>query len=267
MPADFPLRYDLCDEVNDGPWRMRMGVMLADHLREATNYMNEWWGRLRDWQTWLGVLDGIADEQQAWRVRAELVEPPVSWCRLRPSTMRDLLGFVATHAVHQANLVVDRQYRDRLDEDSAKHHLKRKPREQQLRRVGRAWTRCKRLSEALSRIDTKTYRAVTHDYRNLASHGMAPRFEFGHTNYVRRAIVPKTELLPNADGSFSTPESSGKTVVSYAFGGVPPLSLREMHATNAGEFAPAREAYRDLLRQLLGAIRAAATEASHSDPQ
>jgi hypothetical protein len=31
------------------------GEMIADHLRETTNLMNEWWSRLRDWSAWLAL--------------------------------------------------------------------------------------------------------------------------------------------------------------------------------------------------------------------
>ena len=269
LAPDFPFRFDLVDEVKSGPWRGIARLMLADHLNETTNLMNEWWSRLRDWNAWLAVHDAIADEQEAWWLRRDLIEPLVFWCMLRPSAMRDLFGLIATHAMHQANLVVDRNYRDRLDEDARGRPLKRSSREQQLCRIGERWSGCKRFAACLTEADCKAYRDLTFDYRNLASHGMAPRFEFGHTNSVRRAVVPKSEIVLNADGTYSVDESSTKTALSYAFGGTPPLKLREMHAANQSEFDHARaafEAYRDLLRELLDAIRSAAA-AAQSDSQ
>lgn len=269
LAPDFPFRYDLTDEVKSGPWGMMAGLMLADLLNETTNLMNEWWSRLRDWSAWLVVHDAIADAHEAWRLQLDLVEPLVFWCMLRPSAMRDLFGFIATHAVHQANLVVDRNYRDQLDEDATNRYLKRDQREQQLRRIGACCPGCKRFAACLTKVDCKSYRDLTRNYRNLASHGMAPQFEFGHTNFVRRAVVPKSELVWQADGSFSSEATSGKRTVSYAFGGTPPLKLCEMHAANQSEFDHARaafEAYRDLLRELLDAIRSAAA-AAQSDPQ
>ena len=266
---DFPFRFDLVDEVRSGSWRFMRGEMIADHLQETTNLMNDWWSRLRDWSAWLAVHDAIADAHEAWRLRLDLVEPLVFWCMLRPSAMRDLFGFIATHAVHQANLVVDRNYRDRLDEDAQKRPLNRSKREQQLRRIGARWSGCNHFTACLTKADSKAYRDLTFDYRNLASHGMAPRFEFGHTNSVRRAVVPKTEIVLNPDGTYSMNEGSTKTAVSYAFGGTPPLKLREMHAANQSEFDHVRaafEAYRDLLRELLDAIRSAAA-AAQSDSQ
>ena len=261
LAPDFPFRFDLVDEVKSGSWRFMRGEMIADHLQETTNLMNEWWSRLRDWSAWLAVHDAIADAHEAWRLRLDLVEPLVFWCMLRPSAMRDLFGFIATHAVHQANLVVDRNYRDRLDEDVEKWPLTRSKREQQLCRIGERWSGCILFAERLAEADCTSYRDLTFDYRNLASHGMAPRFEFGHTNFVRRAAVPKSELVPQMDGSFSSEATSGKKTVRYDFGGTPPLRLREMHAANQSEFADACaafEAYRDLLRELLVAIRSAA---------
>lgn len=263
LAPDFPFRYDLVDELESGSWRTMMGMMIAYELREATNLMNEWWSRLRDWSAWLAVHDAIADEHDAWWLRRDLIEPLVFWCMLRPSAMRDLFGLIATHAVHQANLVVDRTYRDLLDEDVEKWPLKRSRREQQLCRIGARWLGCEHFAACLTKADCKAYRDLTSDYRNLASHGMAPRFEFGHTNFVRRAAVPKSELVPQMDGSFSSESTSGKKTVRYDFGGIPPLSLREMHAANESEFAHARaafEAYLDLLRELLAAIRSAAAE-------
>jgi hypothetical protein len=270
LAPDFPFRYDLVDEVESGSWRTMRGMMIADELREATNLMNEWWSRLRDWSAWLAVHDAIADEHDAWWLRRDLIEPLVFWCMLRPSAMRDLFGFIATHAVHQANLVVDRNYRDLLDEDAEKWPLKRIKREQQLRRIGTCWPSYEYFANRLIQADSEGYRDLTFNYRNLASHGMAPRFEFGHTNFVRRAAVPKSELVPQMDGSFSSESTSGKKTVRYDFGGTPPLKLREMHAANESEFAHARaayEAYRDLLRELLAAIRSAAAEGPHSAQQ
>ncbi len=270
LAPDFPFRFDLVDEVKSGSWRAMANLMLADHLQETTNLMNEWWSRLRDWNAWLAVLDAIADEQEAWRLRLDFVEPLVFWCMLRPSAMRDLFGFIATHAVHQANLVVNPNCQDRLDEDAKNRPLKRDQREQQLLRIGARWPGCNHFTACLTKADSKAYRDLTFDYRNLASHGMAPRFEFGHTNSVRRAVVPKSELVWQADGSFSSEATSGKRTVSYAFGGIPPLRLHEMHAANQSEFAHARaafEAYRDLLRELLAAIRSAAAEGPYSARQ
>ena len=264
---DFPFRYDLVDEVKSGAWRFMRGEMIADHLQETTNLMNEWWSRLRDWSAWLAVHDAIADAHEAWRLRLDFVEPVVFWCMLRPSAMRDLFGFIATHALHQANLVVDSNYRDQLDEDAEKWPLKRSKREQQLCRIGERWSGYILFAERLTEADCTSYRDLTFDYRNLASHGMAPRFEFGHTDFVLRAVVPKSELVWQADGSFSSEATSGKRTVSYAFGGTPPLKLREMHAANQSEFTHARaafEAYRDLLRELLAAIRSAAAEGPYS---
>ena len=269
LAPDFPFRFDLVDEVKSGSWRFMRGEMIADHLQETTNLMNEWGLRLRDWNAWLAVHDAIADAQEAWWLQRDLVEPLVFWCMLRPSAIRDLFGFIATHAVHQANLVVNPNCQDRLDEDAEKWPLKRSRREKQLCRIGARWPGCKRFAACLTKADSKAYRDLTFDYRNLASHGMAPRFEFGHTNSVRRAVVPKSEIVLNPDGTYSVDESSTKTALSYAFGGTPPLKLREMHAANQSEFDHARaafEAYRDLLRELLDAIRSAAA-AAQSDSQ
>jgi hypothetical protein len=266
QPASSHFQHDLSAEVNAAPWRMFMEVMIEDHLSESTNYTNEWCMRLRDWQAWLDVIDAETDKQQAMEIQWHFVVPLVFWCMLRPSAMRDLFGFIATHAVHQANLVVDRNYRDRLDEDAENRYMKRDQREQQLRRIGARWPGCKRFAACLTKVDSRAYRDRTFDYRNLASHGMAPRFEFGHTNFVRRAAVSKSEVVPQMDRSFSSEATSGKKTVRYDFGGTPPLKLREMHAANQSEFAHARaafEAYRDLLRELLAAIRSAAAEGPH----
>lgn len=269
QPTSSLFQHDLSAEVNTAPWRMFMELMIEDHLSESTNYTNEWCMRLRDWQAWLDVIDAETDKQQALEIQWHFVEPVVFWCMLRPSAMRDLFGFVATHAVHQANLVVDCNYRDLLDEDAKNRYLKRDQREQQLRRIGARWPGCKRFAACLTKVDSKSYRDLTRNYRNLASHGMAPRFEVGYTNIVRRAVVPKPGVVPRADDSFSPEATSGKKAMAYTVGGTPPLRLHEMHAANQSEFAHARaafETYRDLLRELLAAIRSAAA-AAQSDPQ
>lgn len=265
-PMDgYPLSYNLCDSIEDGEWKNGIpfiNLMVSGELRETINLLNSWCRHLTSWAVWIKVLEKY-NEQDSWLIRDHFVESIVFLCMFQSSSTRDRLGAIATNAIHQANLCVDSEYRDRLDQDKNSNiPLPRKKREKQLKHLGQRWKNYGAFEEQLEKMDSKKYRDITRDFRNLASHEIAPRFECGHTKFVTRSIVPKSEMIKLPDGLFQVVNHPKTKAVSYGFGGTPPLSLCEMHEANEKEYILAVSvfnAYQDILTELLNAL--ASTEA------
>lgn len=261
MPRYQCNSYDLCDLVGKAEWSIPfVGFMVDGELRESINELNAWLRHLEDLKVWAEVLKSY-DEEDAWSLRLHFVEPLVRYCMLQPSSTRDRLGQVATNGVHQANLCVDADYKDVLDQDKLKpgQFLSRKKLEAQLARILKRWTTGEQLIAALQSMDSETHRQQTYDYRNEASHFIAPRVEFGEVQFVTRRIKPYSELVEQPDGTFKLIERHGKTCVSYGFGGIRPLTLAEIIETNSQEYdfaVAALAAYSDLLREALAQMAA-----------
>lgn len=252
--------YELCDLVGTADWSIPfVGFMVDGELRESINKLNAWLRCLADLKVWQELLSGY-EEEDAWSLRLHFIEPLVYYCMLEPSSTRDRLGQVATNGVHQLNLSIDNGYKDSLEQDLLKpgQFLSRKKIEAQLRRLTKRWTAGDGLLIALRNLDSEAYRLKTFDYRNAASHFIAPRLEFGEVQFVTRQIKPLSELVKQADGTFQLLESPDKNCVSYGFGGIRPLSLSEIIEANSREYShavAALEAYFNLLREAVPQIK------------
>ena len=254
---DFPLPYERCDRVHEGGWHAPGATIVANDLRELTNLFNAWHNYQMDWAAWLSVCQGYSKDDQ-WTLLYHLFQTAVFYCMFQPSAMRDRFGTLGTNAIHQANLAVDRTYKDRLPQDeTSKAVYGRGFIERQLRGLGARWSRFGGFYAALGELDQRGYREVTRNYRNLASHWIAPHFEEGITNMVARSIVPWTELVEREPGRFELQEHATRRAVSYGFGGTKPLSLKEMLEANRGQLERAVAAYRayeSLLDEILAAL-------------
>lgn len=238
--------YGLCDEIRKAKWHCMTDFMVESELREATNLTNSWRLKLLQWEVWLDVLDDY-DEDDAWQLRSHFIEPIAYFCMFQPSAVRDRIARIATNSIHQANLSIDKSYVDRLDGDDSKscnRFLPRLKTEKQLERIGSRWTNASKLSTALKRLDADEYRKKSVDWRNRASHSLAPRFEIGHVQMVTRSIVPSSFMVEQPDGTLKVEFDPEKRCVSYGFGGIPPLSLREMYVANFEQFELALELHR-----------------------
>ncbi len=80
---------------------------------------------------------------------------------------------------------------------------------------------------------------LSSNFRNLASHAIAPRMNVGYTGMVVRTVVPATTMVQQENGSFKSEVIPGKQAVSYGFGGTPPLPMRDVFAANLEEFEKA----------------------------
>lgn len=248
--------YDLCDLVGNAEWKIPfVGFMVDGELRESINELNAWLRYFEDLKLWLEVLKSY-DGEDAWNLRIHFVEPLVRCCMFYPSSTRDRLGQVATNGVHQANLCVDADYKDFLDQDNRKpgKFLHRKEVEAQLARLVTPWAAGDQLLTALQNLDSETYRQMSLDYRNAASHFIAPRVEFGEVQFVTRRKEHLLEPVKQEDGATQFIENLEKPCVAYGFGGIRPLMLAEIIEVNSQEYGFAvavLEAYSDLLREAL----------------
>lgn len=259
-PENFPLPYALCEEARVLQWPQMQfaNLIVSGELSETINQLNAWCEWLMHLAVWTEVLDEF-DEQDAWTVQHSYVDPLAHVCLTQPSAVRDRFGYIATNAIHQANLNIVGGYKDRLQQDAQKHPLSRKSLEDQLRNIGKYWTETPAFIEALQRIDSEAFRRASNNYRNMASHAIAPRFRIGTTNFVVRRMTACQEMVKQPDGGYLLVEHPTKKSASYGFGGTEPLDLRQVHALSLGEFTNAVSAfttYSSLLRETLAALRA-----------
>ena len=109
----------------------------------------------------------------------------------------------------------------------------------------------------MSLNDRHYQKKLTKDYRNLSSHGIAPRITAGIVSSVIRTIIKTTKMEESADGSYSEVEVKGKTSVAYSFGGKQPLDRNLLFDANLEEFKKARSCYnefKDLLKETISKI-------------
>lgn len=264
-PLDcLPFPYDACPLIKEVVWRT--GPLIADflvdgELRELTNTLNEWRGALRRWHVWLAVLDEFSAED-AWSLQWEFVESLVFHCLYYPSATRDRFTFVATNALHQVRMAADAAYPDRLAADpkpgkeDKPRFMPRKDSEAQLASIVSTLEGGASLVSTLRSLDEDDYLELTKNFRNLASHAIAPRLSVGITNTVVRCVVPATKFVQQPDGTYKDELVPDKQV-SYGFGGTEPLPMRAVFAANLAEFEKAAacfQAYINVLNKALAEL-------------
>jgi len=265
-PIDgLPLPYNSCPRIQCVSWRFPMIDQLVGHeLSELTNALNEWRGALRRWYVWLDVLSRY-DEQIAWSLQWEFVESIAFQCLFYPSATRDRFGFVATNALHQVRMATEDAYKDVLDQDPKKQNgkermLSRSEREAQLSRIAEPYEGRDVFMAHMRSLDGIGYRNQTRDYRNRASHSIAPRLNVGMTDIVVRRVVPATILIEQEKGFYKEEVIPNRLQVSYGFGGSPPLPLREVFAANLAESQRAQACFISYVNLLNGALAGLAAE-------
>lgn len=240
----YPISDDICEMVRKVNWGQYGGLAVSWDMSEIINSLHDWYGQLLNWSVWLEILNSY-DGDDAWHIRRQCIQPIAFFCMFQPSAFRDRLGKLSTQAIHQANLRIDPTYLDRLDEDEARGNVLFRDRtEKQLARIGRRWPNYNSFEAGLKRVDSPQYRKVTRDYRNLASHGTPPHFEWGEVNLVTRSIVPWSEMVNQGDGTYQLVEHPTHKAVSYGFGGMQPLSLSDMLEINKTQLTLAFAAFR-----------------------
>jgi len=262
MPAARPLPYDPVPGVATARWRLFVAEELVkDELRELTNQLNHWLGNLRRWHAWNEVLK-VEKTDVRWEAEWGWVEPLAFYCMFQPSASRDRFIMVATNALHQVRMGLDAATVDALLGDPTtpgedRFFPSRRDKEKQLKALARPWAMGKAFIQALGQLDDRRYRALTGDFRNRASHGIAPRFSVGITSTVTRTRQQATKLERQPDGTYKDMPVPGQLSTSYGVGGTEPLSMQDAWTANLAQFEHARrtfDAYIALLAEAVAAM-------------
>jgi len=254
------LLYDF-DFISNKKWHAMGDSLVDDDLRELTNIMNRWQRYSCQWKAWNLVLKSKG-EMTEWDIRAEFVEPIVHQSLLMPSRIRDTFTSVATSAFHQIRLSVDNSYKDHLEGDPTPidpkpRPLNRRKKEKRLIKLTKFWAESASFIAALQKLNQANYVEETSNYRNLASHSIAPNLEIGETNLITRSISQAKKLIQVENNCYEEVDVLGKFSVSYGFGGTSPLNLEDTYIKNFEQYRLARECYityRDLLESAVKKI-------------
>lgn len=238
LPAGDYLPYDIVD-LRALNWRAMGWILVEDDLRELTNNLNAWLSALRRWHAWSEVALNHSEDER-WELEHEFIAVIATYCLFQPSAIRDTITFVATQGIHQVLCATDATYEDRLPLDGEPwdkpSYPTRRKKEEQLQTIADRWPKGKQLLAALRQLDDAATRKATSDYRNRASHSIAPRFSRGVTRAVTRTIVQAAHIETDSDGRAERVPIPGKATVSYGFGGTEPLDLGQVRAVNLKQF-------------------------------
>lgn len=261
QPATKPFPYDPVPGSSTARWSLFVSEeMVKDELRELTNQLNHWRGNLRRWHAWNEILKD-KDTEARWEAEWAWVEPLAFYCMFQPSATRDRFIMVATNALHQVRMNLDLTIKDELLGDPTSPEEKRffpsrRDKEKQLKRLAKPWTAGKTFVQALGQLDDRSYREQTGDFRNRASHGIAPRFSFGITSTVTRTRKQAMKLEQQLDGTYRDVPIPGELSTSYGFGGTAPLSMQEAWKANLVQFEHARRTFGTYFALLSEAVAA-----------
>lgn len=260
QPAAQPFPYDPVPGSSTARWALFGEQMVKDELRELTNQLNHWLGNLRRWHAWNEVLKA-KDTEARWEAEWVWVEPLAFYCMFQPSASRDRFIMVGTNALHQIRMSLNPSIEDELLGDPTlpaekRFFPSRRDKEKQLKSFAKPWPAGKTFVQALGKLDDRSYRKQTGDFRNLASHGIAPRLSVGITSTVTRAREQAMKLEQQPDGTYKDVPITGKLSTSYAFGGTAPLSMHDAWMANVVQFEHARRTFATYLTLLTEAVAA-----------
>lgn len=258
-PAATPLPYDPVPEIATIRWQLFIAeAMVIDELRELTNQLNHWHGNLRRWHAWNEVLKS-QDADARWEAEWSWVEPLAFYCMFQPSASRDRFVMVATNALHQIRMALDCAIADELLGDRTTPERdgffpSRRDKEKQLKEFSNQWPTGKAFVQALGQLDDSGYRTLTGDFRNRASHGIAPRFSVGITSTVTRMRQQATRMEQQPNGTYKDVPVPGKLSTSYGFGGTQPLSMQDAWEANLAQFEQSHRIFDSYVALLSEAI-------------
>jgi hypothetical protein len=236
---------------------MAWDMSVASEAQETINGVNSWGTRLHQWRAWNVVLEQAKNDKEKWEILDHFIEPLAFFCMHQPSATYDRLALIAENALHQANLRMDPGRPDHLMQDrngqGGRKELRRDERRKQLDELGADWSLYHPFAQALSNLNGPDYRWKSRNFRNLASHAIAPRLELGDVLRAHRTIEPWSEPVRQTDGSFLMVEQPGKTCVSYGIGAVYAMPSSDAHSINLAEYQRAKQAierFSDLVDEL-----------------
>lgn len=272
--------YDLCkgEELDVGFRVPNANLQVEDDFRSLVNCLNCWITEMLKWQAWIPILDSY-DEDDRWQLRIEFVDPIAYRCLLEPSAMRDRFLRAMHFLLHHANMSVNPEYKDVLKADaqskkaldrgdavSCERHMSRREFEAEISVLNKGWSSAESVIERLKKIDGASVREATLDFRNNASHSIAPEFELGIAPCVVRRIKYAQTMEHQGNGTVTWNDDKTRTVVSYGFGHRDPLQHQQTFQAVRAQVKRTRdalEAYGALLKEVVGRIKAKASEKDH----
>lgn len=244
-------------QILDNLSRISLPLCRHEHLRsdfqEVINGLNSWKAHLHSWACWNVVIKNQPNEEWAWAIRSDFVEPLAFFCMSQPSSFRDRLTKFSTFAAHYAKLEFDPSYTNdvleedkknfkRLQEGSKPSYLSREQAKKQLATISRESETAKEIVTAIDFIDSNEYQAKTHEWRNKAAHYIAPRLEFGETQLIERSVSFPYKTVTLENGFVGLIEDKSKMSIGYGIGGCPAIPLTEAYKANAEQYEFSRKA-------------------------
>jgi hypothetical protein len=229
--------YEIVERINatNGTFAWWWGS--ASEVQECINSLNAWGVRIHKWCAWNDVVSSYQEQEKKWEILHHFLEPVAFYCMLQPSSFADRLALTAENLVHQANRRIAPNEPDKLAQDERPGKpLRRADRRKQLSKLGRRWGNFATFQTALHTLDGEEYSSLTRNFRDLAAHSFSPRLLLGQISRSIRSIVPHTDLVKQADGSYLEVEHQTKKAVRYAMVSHEPLSLEETLQANLSEY-------------------------------
>jgi hypothetical protein len=226
--------------------RLMDGWLLSSDFGEVINIYNAWAKQLNALWAWKELLQELGDDDNRWGVQHQFVSPLAYFCMHQPASLRDLILRFGTMAFHLGNLNGARiNYKDQLPQDrkiferlqkdianASEYFLSRTEGEKQLRSVSQGWEEADSFLSNLKRLNAQDYKSKTKDWRNRATHFIAPRLDRGHVQPVRRRVAFREVKVFNPDGSFTLGADKKTMQICYDWGGDEPLNLSAVVSEN-----------------------------------
>ena len=149
---------------------------------------------------------------------------------------------------------------------SCERHMSRREFEAEISVLNKGWSSAESVIERLKKIDGASVREATLDFRNNASHSIAPEFELGIAPYVVRRIKYAQTMEHQGNGKVTWNDDKTRTVVNYGFGHRDPLQHKQTFQAVRAQVKRTRdalEAYGALLKEVVGRTKAKASEKDH----
>ncbi len=255
------LSYSVVEKATEAKGGLAWDWGVPSEIRETINEINSWCSRLHEWRTWLNLLPEYEDDgkNDAWEIQSHFIEPLAFYSLFQPSAVAERIIEITENAMHQANCHIFPDVKDKLDQDDLKpgQPLSFKARKAQLDRLGSRWENYQVFKDLWAQIDSKGYRESIKNFRNLASHSIAPRFGFGEIGRAFRSIVPDQEMVQLPDGLYKPVNHPSKKMISYAIGVQEPLSHELIYEANLQEFMRVQRcmlAFDKLIEEMSAAI-------------
>lgn len=220
-----PIKYETNEFEFPGriEW-LAYSFMYEEFTRELTNTINQmhdYMNRLTAWDQIFGDLD----DRQKLAITFEFIDPIATLLLNLPYVIRSRFVFACAHLCHQANRAKGTSdWKDDFPLDNEVDF-------NQLDYYATGWTKYKRLKSKLEQISAWDYRERTFDFRNRYNHRFSPHIAYGYSSFVERKV-----------------NSAG--LVTYSFGGVPPMEIRGVLEISREQHTRAIEAL-SLFRELV----------------